>query len=384
MKFKISNVIGHDRELRFLEGMFNTGRIPSGMIFHGQKNIGKRFAATSFAASVLCRDYSLFESGIFRGGTGKGAGTGLEEGGCIAGYPCGRCPSCAGILNDSNPNLFILEPSGNYIKLEKIKELNRALGLKPSFDTSRFVIIDDAPSMNHSAMNALLKLLEEPPGRTYFILIASNLNGLLPTIVSRCSLLAFSTIPEKVLFESFRLKYGDIDEKILAVYSRIACGSYSAMENLLGGGYFEERNGIIEGIFKEKPDGGTGENYFYDLAESYSSSPKKTGGKTSSGTGAGGPGKNPPDTEKRGPFEILLYILRDMYIYKNTRNESLLYNCDIPEKFKEFIASSALTGRDLLEMIDLTLSYLNKADFNVNKTIAADSYFSRLLSIVRP
>ena len=58
--YDISNIAGHKKQLEFLKGLFFSGRMPSGLLFYGQKNIGKRFTAAAFAASVLCGDYRAF------------------------------------------------------------------------------------------------------------------------------------------------------------------------------------------------------------------------------------------------------------------------------------------------------------------------------------
>ncbi|OGL25318.1 hypothetical protein A3A68_00510 [Candidatus Saccharibacteria bacterium RIFCSPLOWO2_01_FULL_48_13] len=73
------------------------------------------------------------------------------------------------------------------ISIDSIRELKRTLSLKaPSNRPKRVVVISSAHTMSHEAQNSALKILEEPPNDTYFILSASAANNLLPTIVSRC------------------------------------------------------------------------------------------------------------------------------------------------------------------------------------------------------
>jgi len=65
---------------------------------------------------------------------------------------------------------------------------------RPFEGRKRVVIADDADAMMHPAQNALLKILEEPPSATIFILVSAIPDSLLPTVRSRCSLLRFGTL----------------------------------------------------------------------------------------------------------------------------------------------------------------------------------------------
>lgn len=374
MNYRISEVVGHEKEINFLNGIFRNNRIPHGIIFYGQQNIGKRFTATAFAASVLCKDYKRYQN------SGDINKDDIEwRVGSDADYPCGKCVSCAGVAGGNNPNLFIVEPDGNSIKLEKIHMIESFLSLKPSFDSHRFIIIDNAGSMNRSAMNALLKILEEPPDGVCFILIAANLSSLLPTIVSRCLLLGFTGVSAEALIKNYETKMSgslirgrdndsfieDIDDKrltnndIIRVYAKIANGSYSNFQSLLNGSYFEIRNLILENIFNQKKIG------YYDLSDTFSASLKKN-----------------KDESRTDFFEIFLIILRDMFIYHMTKEVDLVYNNDICEKFEKFITHSGATPDGLLEMIDLTVAYMDKADYNLNKTIAMDAYFADIANAI--
>ena len=91
------------------------------------------------------------------------------------------------IINGSNPNLLLVDilSEKKNIDINKIRELINNLN-KSSFNTKeRFIIIDNIETLNISSINALLKVLEEPPSNTYFILI-NNDRFILPTLKSRC------------------------------------------------------------------------------------------------------------------------------------------------------------------------------------------------------
>ena len=85
------------------------------------------------------------------------------------------------------------------IRVEQIRDLGRRLTTHPTFSTRRMVVIDGAEAMETSAANALLKMLEEPPLGTIFILISHATGRLLPTIRSRCRLLRFSGLDDAAM-----------------------------------------------------------------------------------------------------------------------------------------------------------------------------------------
>jgi DNA polymerase-3 subunit delta' len=69
------------------------------------------------------------------------------------------------------------------------------LALRPFEARQKAAIIDDADRLNPAAANALLKTLEEPPGNAILILLTSNIEGILPTVLSRCQRLRFAPLP---------------------------------------------------------------------------------------------------------------------------------------------------------------------------------------------
>jgi DNA polymerase III subunit delta' len=102
--------------------------------------------------------------------------------------PCGQCQSCQLVSIREHPDLnYILpEKSGSVIKIDQVRLLQSTIYTSPKLSEIRVVIIEPAEKMNSAAANALLKLLEEPPHNTYFILIAEHISTIPPTIISRC------------------------------------------------------------------------------------------------------------------------------------------------------------------------------------------------------
>ena len=99
---------------------------------------------------------------------------------------CDSCWDCKRIEGGNHPDLFTLEPDGFSIKIEAIREGMRFFSLKSFRLKNKIMIIKDAQALTPAAANAFLKTLEEPPKNSFIAISASKLDGLLPTIISRC------------------------------------------------------------------------------------------------------------------------------------------------------------------------------------------------------
>ena len=103
------------------------------------------------------------------------------------------------------------------IKIDQIRALQEQMQLKPMSGLYRFVILDEAESMNDEAANALLKSLEEPPDQTVVILITSQPHALLPTVVSRCQRVRFNPLTDQQVIGLLRQKYPEASSQLRRV-----------------------------------------------------------------------------------------------------------------------------------------------------------------------
>jgi len=99
---------------------------------------------------------------------------------------CNSCWDCKQIERGTHPDLFIIEPERFSIKIEQIREAIRFLCLKSFKLKNKALIIKDAQYLGPAAANAFLKTLEEPPKNSFIAVCATKLEGMLPTIISRC------------------------------------------------------------------------------------------------------------------------------------------------------------------------------------------------------
>jgi DNA polymerase-3 subunit delta' len=102
--------------------------------------------------------------------------------------------SCRKIDDGNHPDVRIIEPDGQFIKIDQIRTLQKDIGYKPYEGKRKIYILDHAEALRPEAANALLKTLEEPSSDSLMILVTANVYALLPTVISRCQLVRFITL----------------------------------------------------------------------------------------------------------------------------------------------------------------------------------------------
>ncbi|HDL74859.1 MAG TPA: DNA polymerase III subunit delta', partial [bacterium] len=178
-------ILGHQKQWQFLKGLIKLGNIPHAFLFSGPSEIGKKTLAMEFLKLLNCEKSK--------------------------GFSCQNCRSCKDIEKKVHPDVRILEHQEKDINIDQIRELKSYLSLSPHSAIFKSVIIDQAHSLNRQAQSALLKLLEEPKGKTIFILITEYPEMLLDTILSRCEILKFYLVSDKEIKDY--LKNQKIPEK---------------------------------------------------------------------------------------------------------------------------------------------------------------------------
>ncbi len=101
---------------------------------------------------------------------------------------CGVCRTCQKIKQDKHPDVRIIRGENHNIGIDQIRELIKTAHLHPVESKKRIYIIDKVEDMSGPAANSFLKILESPPHYIIFILLASSLSNILPTITSRCQI----------------------------------------------------------------------------------------------------------------------------------------------------------------------------------------------------
>lgn len=107
------------------------------------------------------------------------------------GLPCENCRACRLIENQEFSDVKVIEPQGQLIKTDTIRELTRDFSRSGFEGEAQVFIIKDAEKMHSNAANSLLKFIEEPQSQSYMILLTDDEGKVLPTIKSRCQLFHF-------------------------------------------------------------------------------------------------------------------------------------------------------------------------------------------------
>ncbi|MEK7711392.1 MAG: DNA polymerase III subunit [Planctomycetota bacterium] len=186
---------------RFFQQAVGRDRVPHAYIFHGPDGVGKEMFARGLAQLLLCEtpvDRTLSDPEAHAVGVGQ-----LRLG-------CGACDDCRAVAAETHPDLHLIYRQLNRehpdADVRKRKGLGLGVdvlrhfvidkvGLKPLRGRAKVFVIREADGMNVQAQNALLKTLEEPPGTTFLILLATALDELLPTTQSRCQVVRFDALP---------------------------------------------------------------------------------------------------------------------------------------------------------------------------------------------
>ncbi|WP_320044807.1 DNA polymerase III subunit delta' [uncultured Desulfobacter sp.] len=161
-----------------------TERIPNALLFYGPRGTGKKQAALFFAQACNCRSDND--------------------------RPCNICVSCKKISAGMHPDIIFIGPAEKkkIITISQIREMGGIIASRANEAIFRMVCILHADQMNPQAQNALLKMLEEPPERTFFILTVEQTPPLLPTILSRCRRIDFLALSQHEIKNFLCTQYG--------------------------------------------------------------------------------------------------------------------------------------------------------------------------------
>lgn len=159
----------------------DSSSLPHALLLRGRAGTGKHEFALNVAQALLCKQPNAEHQA------------------------CGECPSCLWFVEGTHPDFCLIEPEDadssddatkkkstkkSQISVAQIRQLIDYLSLSNHQGHGwRIVLISPAETLNIASANALLKMLEEPPASTLFILVASQSQRLLPTILSRCQMI---------------------------------------------------------------------------------------------------------------------------------------------------------------------------------------------------
>jgi DNA polymerase III gamma/tau subunit len=232
MSFK--NILGHESTIKKLKALAAGGRVPPALLFYGPEGTGKFLTAKEFAKALNCT-HTLPEEPAAEGGL---FGAGPEKPAPVAGDPgdaCDKCVACSQIEKNIHPDVRVIDAEFQGLLMDEDSEKQKTLRIDTVREFTRYVyqkailspwkvfIINDAHTLNINSQNAMLKILEEPPPGTIFILVAAKRNLLLPTIISRSCAIEFNRLPTAAVEELLERGGMTLDEA--SVLSELSGGS---------------------------------------------------------------------------------------------------------------------------------------------------------------
>jgi DNA polymerase III subunit delta' len=244
---RYEDIIGQTEAVTRLKNMVNEARVPHALLFSGREGYGVLPAAVVFSQHLLCAHRR-------------------PEG------PCNECPQCRRAAALVHPDLHLVFPLATSKKVrtsdDLLKEFRELFQVNPymtlndwfnsleaenkqpviiveesasilkklsytSYEGSyRIMLIWHPEAMNVQASNKLLKILEEPPDNTIFILVSSRADQLLATILSRVQQIHFHASTDAEITESLKLRFS-VDERTAVETALLAEGSYGDAVALL-------------------------------------------------------------------------------------------------------------------------------------------------------
>jgi len=285
------------------------------------RGIGKRTTALAFAKTLLCERLDA----------------------------CGLCPACRKVESGNHPDVVVITPQGQFIKIEDIRGLRNQMRFRPLEGPKRVFILVDAERMNITSANSLLKTLEEPSLVNILILVSSRPYQLPMTILSRCQKLRFHPIPSDIMARYLEEKLG-LDGETAAALAASSGGSIGRAVEMHGESYLTRRKQFIEKICEGFSDPMKGILFAGDF------------------------GKDRKEIQLR--FEILKSWYRDLLVYKETGETKKLVHQDFAEAVESM--AGGMTPSEILRALETIEWAYNALEKNANKQLTLEAMTFKL------
>lgn len=315
------DILGHEQIKEHFQNTVSTGRISHAYILSGEAGMGRKSLANAFALSLLCEK-------------------GLPD-------PCMECHACKQVLSGNHPDLiYVTHEKPASIGVDDIrKQINDTIQVRPYSSYYKIYIVDEAEKMTAQAQNALLKTIEEPPSYAVILLLTTNPDAFLPTILSRCVQLKLKPLKDSVVKEYLIQSLG-VEESQAEIYAAFARGNLGRAIHLAQSEDFKRMYGVMLTLLKSVKEADISQ--LLDYVRTF----KEEGF----------------DIHECLDFMQMWY--RDVLMYKTTKDVNLLI---FKDEFSAVKAAGTVSGYDGLEKI---LNAIDKArvrlDANVNMELAME------------
>ena len=223
------DIIGHNQIVDHLKNAIRMEKVSHAYIFNGESNAGKMMLAEAFAMALQCEAQG-------------------DE-------PCMECRSCRQAKEHNQPDIiYVTHDKPNVVSVDDIRQqLNNDIIIKPYNSKYKIYIVDEAEKMNEQAQNALLKTIEEPPAYGVILLLTTNADRFLPTILSRCITLNLKSVSEDEIKAHLMKKY-QIPDYQADVCAAFAQGNVGKAIQLAASDEFNELKTAALSVVKKLED----------------------------------------------------------------------------------------------------------------------------------
>ncbi|MBU1008129.1 DNA polymerase III subunit gamma/tau [Candidatus Dependentiae bacterium] len=177
-----SEIIGQELSVSMLKNSLFVKKLFPVYLFSGQRGCGKTSTARVFGAAINCHNLSDFQANAQDNSV-----------------PCLTCESCQSMIESNHPD-FIEMDAASHTGVDNIRQIIESCTYMPLSGSKKIYLIDEAHMLSRAAFNAFLKILEEPPASTIFILATTEIQKIPDTVRSRCFQVIFNPVHNNPLF----------------------------------------------------------------------------------------------------------------------------------------------------------------------------------------
>lgn len=323
-----SEIVGHEQIIEHLQNAIATDKVSHAYILNGPDKSGKMMLAKAFAQTLQCE----------KGGT----------------EPCMECHSCKQAMSGNQPDIiFVRHEKPNTISVDDIRtQVNNDIVVKPYSSKRKIYIVDEAEKMNPQAQNALLKTIEEPPAYATLLLLTTNADMFLATILSRCVRLNLKAVRDEKI-KDFLMKKHQLPDYQADVCVAFAQGNVGKAIQLASSDSFNELKAAALQLLKRLDD-----IELYEMTEAVKQIAEYK-------------------LEINDYFDLMMIWYRDILYFKATNDVNKLVFKDEVYDIKKQAAKSSYQG------IETIIEALEKAKLRLNANVNFELVIELLLLVIK-
>ncbi len=323
-----SEIVGHEQIMEHLQNAIEADKVSHAYILNGPDKAGKMMIAKAFAQTLQC-----------------------EKGGI---EPCMECHSCKQAMSGNQPDIiYVRHEKPNTISVDDIRtQINNDIVVKPYSSKRKIYIVDEAEKMNQQAQNALLKTIEEPPAYAVLLLLTTNADTFLPTILSRCVRLNLKAVRDEEI-KDFLMKKHQLPDYQADVCVAFAQGNVGKAIQLASSDSFNELKTAALQLLKRLDD-----IELYEMTEAVKQISEYK-------------------LEINDYFDLMMIWYRDILYFKATNDVNRLVFKDEVYDIKKQAAKSSYQG------IETIIEALEKAKLRLNANVNFDLVIELLLLTIK-